>query len=89
MGNVSLIMSNEAPPENVRDENVREKMQQVARMVDEEIPANWGFIVMVFPLGDQSGRLNYVTNGKREDVLAMLTRFIEEARHQEKWGRNV
>jgi hypothetical protein len=80
---------NEAQPENPRDENARANMQKIGHLVDEEIPTGWGFVVMAFPLGDQAGRLNYVSNGKREDVEVMLKRFLKRARKQKDWGRHV
>ena len=80
---------NESKPETPRDENVRDNLQKMAATIDEQIPRDWGFIIMVFPLGDQQGRLNYVSNGKREDVLVMLKKFLKRARNEKNWGKHV
>lgn len=42
-----------------------------------------GFVVMIFPFGDRSGRCNYISNGAdRNDVVKlmkeMITRFEED-----------
>lgn len=31
-----------------------------------------GFVLMVFPFGDDAGRVNYISNAERADVLATL-----------------
>jgi hypothetical protein len=65
---------------------IREKMQKLARGVQEELPPHWGFIIMCFPLDDKQGRLNYVSNGKREDVLQLLKEFLYRNRHPGEWN---
>lgn len=32
----------------------------------------WGFILMVFPFNSHDGRCNYISSGKREDVVVLL-----------------
>ena len=57
-------------------------MQELARFVNKKIPDNWGFFVMVFPFCenlDDKPRANYVSNGKRGDILAMMKDFIERS----------
>jgi hypothetical protein len=36
-----------------------------------------GFVIMVFPFGDHSGRCNYISNGAdRKDVVALMKEMI-------------
>lgn len=75
----------DAPPLSGKDTYTRERMTKIANLVDEELPANWGFIVMAFPLGGEPGRMNYVSNAKREHVIRELEQFLERC----KTGQNV
>lgn len=69
----------EAKPANPQDLNVREHMQKIAHMVDEQLPAKWGFFVMAFPFGGvKDGRLNYVSNGKIEELRLLMQEFIDK-----------
>lgn len=67
------------PPESGKDSYTRDRMQEIAQSINELIPAKWGFLVIVFPFGDEPGRMNYASNAKREDVLKLLHEFIEKA----------
>lgn len=64
------------------------QMQAIAQTLDEFLNPDLnaeqrknGFILMVFPFGDQSGRANYISNARREDVAKLLAeqakRFAE------------
>jgi hypothetical protein len=56
----------------------RDRMQKIARLVDEEIPQGWGFAVLVFPFAEREGRVNYVSNGKRDDVIKIVRQWLDE-----------
>lgn len=71
-------MSEEAKPEGGKDAFTRDRMQKIARLIDEELPHKWGFFLMTFPLGDQTGRMNYVSNGKREDIRKLMREFLDK-----------
>jgi hypothetical protein len=68
-----------------------EQMQAVARAVDHVFngdvrPKRTGFVLLVFPFGDaQSDRINYLSNGVREDVITAMKELIArfEGRHPE------
>jgi hypothetical protein len=68
------------------DPAYREKMNQLARMLDGFFngPVGGtkltGFVLMIFPFGDDSGRCNYISNAERPDVVRMLK---EQLRHFE------
>lgn len=67
-----------AKPEGARDDNARFAMQRIANVVNDLLPDKWGFFVMAFPLGDEPGRMNYVSNANREDIVKLMREFISK-----------
>lgn len=70
------------------DPKVREAMQGIGKILGDLFkPANCGFALLVFDFGD-AGRMNYISNGRREDMLASMKEFIAraEGRHHETPG---
>jgi hypothetical protein len=67
----------------IEDEYIR-KMNTIAGILDEVFNGDAkgqdrkvGFILMVFPYGEDEGRCNYISNGaNRKDVVAMLKEQI-------------
>jgi hypothetical protein len=63
----------------------REKMNVIARVLDETFNGEatgkarkTGFILLVFPFGEQEGRCNYISNGAdRRDVVTMFKEQIK------------
>lgn len=56
-------------------------MQKIARAIDEELPAGWGFILMAFPCSDvalEINRCNYVANCKREDAVKVIREWLSK-----------
>ena len=64
-------MSDEAKPHDCKDACDWDRMQQIASLVDEELPDGWGFALMAFPL-NKPGWVNYVGNGKRTDIIRCI-----------------
>lgn len=56
----------------------REQMNNMAQYLDrffngpEPRDRATGFVLLVFPLNDHEGRCNYLSNGRREDVVTLL-----------------
>lgn len=59
------------------EEIVKRRMQSIARKVDEELPDNFGFIVLAFKFNEK-GEMIYVSNANREDVVKSMKEFIEK-----------
>lgn len=59
------------------EEIVKRKMQSIARKVDEELPDNFGFVVLAFKFNEK-GEMIYVSNSNREDVVKSMKEFIEK-----------
>ena len=79
---------NEAEEEDAKEEDAKEEdakvrrdMQALARHVDRQLPYGWGFVVLAFPFG-ADGRMNYVANAKREDVVRAMYEFISVTKEQ-------
>jgi hypothetical protein len=68
-------------PLEKEDALVRASMQKLAKLVNEQLPFGWGFIVLCFSFGED-GRMNYVSNAKRSDVVRSLYEFIEASKAQ-------
>ncbi len=81
-------MSDEVKPDGPKDENARSRMQVIAQLVDEQLPRDWGFFVLVFPLNGERGRENYVSNGKRNDIIRVMKDWIKRAKAGEPFKHN-
>jgi hypothetical protein len=61
------------------DDYTRERMQVIARLIDDEIPVDWGFFLLVFPSGGMEGRANYISKSSRKEILTVMKNFIERS----------
>jgi|GEM_PF-846724 hypothetical protein len=61
-----------------------QKMNELAAVLDHEFNGDAkgdarqvGFVMMVFPFGDKSGRCNYISNGAdRKDIVVLMKEMI-------------
>lgn len=63
-----------------------DKMQELARAVEVILPPNTGFVVLAFDFGPD-GRLDYVSNAERADVIKVMREFMEKT--ERGWGTHV
>lgn len=68
------------------EEVVKRRMQSIARKVDEELPDNFGFVVLAFKFNEK-GEMIYVSNANREDVVKSMEEFIEKTK--ENYGNDT
>jgi hypothetical protein len=73
-------------PQEQEDQKVRADLQALGRHVDHQLPYGWGFVVLAFPFG-AGGRMNYISNAQRSDIVRAMYEFIEATK--EKWGQHV
>lgn len=66
------------------DQEVKDSMQPLARIVKAGIPPGWGFALFVFPHAEREGTWNYVSDSQREPLVTILKSFIEKS--EESWG---
>lgn len=58
------------------DPKVREVMNGIGDLLGKQFkPHGCGFALLVFDFGDK-GRMNYISNGTREDMIAAMKEFI-------------
>jgi hypothetical protein len=67
------------------DAKVVKDLQALARHVDGQLPYGLGFVVLAFPFG-AGGRMNYISNAQRADVVRAMYEFIEATK--EKWAEH-
>jgi len=73
-------------PQEQEDAKVVKDMKNLGRFVDSQLPYGWGFVVLAFPFGE-GGRMNYISNSQRGDIVRAMYEFIEATRSQ--WGEHV
>jgi uncharacterized coiled-coil protein SlyX len=73
-------------PQEEEDAKVRNDLHQIARSVDRQLPYGWGFVVLAFPFG-AGGRMNYISNAERADVVRAMYEFIETTKGR--WTEHV
>jgi hypothetical protein len=70
---------------------LREKMNKIAKVLDQVFNGErtgdakeWGFVLIAFPFtevelakGGETGRANYISNARREDVVTMLKEQVK------------
>lgn len=66
--------------------DIRERLQETAAMIAVRLPPNTGFILMAFDFGS-GGRLEYIANADRGDVIKLLKAFIAKC-DGERWMKH-
>jgi hypothetical protein len=54
---------------------VRERMNEIARLIDGALPRGFGFVLLVFKFG-RAGFMNYISNTERADVVRAMKEFV-------------
>lgn len=61
----------------------RESMNHLAKLLSAALGQNAGFALLVFPFGEApNGRVNYISNADRKDMLVAMKEFIARAEGQ-------
>jgi hypothetical protein len=58
--------------------DVRERLQETARTIATLLPPHTGFVLLAFDMDTDHGRLEYVSNGRREDVVKVMREWIDK-----------
>jgi hypothetical protein len=63
------------------EEKMRQVMNDIGHVIGREIKKSgerYGFALLVFPMGENEphDRMNYISNARREDMLAAMKEFI-------------
>lgn len=58
-------------------------MNEIGRILDGAInpdgKKSYGFALLVFPFNGDAGRMNYISNAEREDMIVAMKEFIANA----------
>lgn len=65
------------PNYKVFNEDIEIRLKEIGDLINEQLPIGWGFTLLLFDFnrGD-NGSMFYISNGQREDVVAMMKEFI-------------
>lgn len=56
---------------------VAAQMRGVGRAIEAALEGTgYGYTLLVWPIGDADGRMNYISNGAREDMIAALKELV-------------
>lgn len=75
----------------VKNENIEFALKEMADQLACAVPEGWGFAVQLFDFKSdgEPGSLFYISNAKREDMIATLKEFIQKNENGELGnGRN-
>lgn len=69
-------------------EQVKSKMQGIAKDVESQLPQGFGFVILTFPFSENEGNLlMYASNADREDVCKAMKEFIDKTENN--YGKDV
>ena len=66
------------------EQKAREKLKQIGNAIGGLLPEGYGFVLMVFETNTSEGRLDYISDCQREDVIKAMKEFI--AKTEREWG---
>lgn len=75
-----------------RENEVRENLQEIAKVVEDMLPEGMGFTVLAYEFGDENPerKMLYVSNGNRKDVIWAMTEFVRtQTDNPEIFGKDV
>ena len=70
------------------EEEQAARLRDICQAINERLPEKTGFLVMAFPIG-REGRIRYASNGRREDVIAMMKEWLINASGPEEWLKHI
>lgn len=67
----------------------REHANDLARMVEQNIPKEYGFCLLLFPFGEGDDyRMQYISNGNREDIVKAMKEWIKKT-EDDNFGKDI
>lgn len=58
------------------DEAIREQGSQIGGLIASALPPTWGFALLLFPFDEGGGRMNYISNAPRDDMMVALRELV-------------
>lgn len=67
----------------------REHANDLALMVEQNIPKEYGFCLLLFPFGESGdNRMQYISNGNREDIVKAMKEWIKKT-EDDNFGKDI
>lgn len=67
----------------------REHANDLAKMVEQNIPKEYGFCLLLFPFGEgDDNRMQYISNGNREDIVKAMKEWIKKT-EDDNFGKDI
>ena len=77
----------------IREEKANEVLQNIAHDIQKALPNGMGFTLLAYEFNDdpsENGKMLYVSNSKREDVINAMLEFVEKnLENPEIFGKEV
>lgn len=68
----------------------KEYLKLAAQEVEQHLPDNHGFILLVAPFGDGgTGRCNYISTMTRPTAINLIKEFLIKCGHEEDWMKHI
>jgi hypothetical protein len=82
-------MDRHDPRHGPMDAAIREQGSSIGKIIAGVLPPGWGFALLIFPFNEGGGRMNYISNAPREDMLVALKELVArmEGNFDDKGGR--
>ena len=69
-------MKRHDPRHGPMDAAIRETANSIGSIIGQTLPPGWGFALLVFPFNEGDGRMNYISNAGRDDMLVALKEVV-------------
>lgn len=69
-------------------DSLRLRLQDIGRKINKELPAGWGFTMLVASHGT-NGITLYISTIERADALQVMREFIANQREERNWRREM
>lgn len=81
-------MGRHDPRHDPMDEEIRRVANDIGARIGSALPPNYGFALLIFGTGESEGRMNYISNADRDEMVAALKELIArfEGRYTEEEG---
>jgi len=68
----------------------KEYLKLAAKAVEEKLPDNHGFILLVAPFGEgENNRLAYISSMRREDAVNVMKEWLIQAGADDDWMKHL
>jgi len=58
------------------DDEVRATGNRLGGLIGSSLPDGWGFALLIFPMGEGDGRMNYISNAERATMRTALAELL-------------